>query len=153
MKRRFLCVIVGLLALIVIPMVGCSQSTSVANQQQPTLRSSNLVNGTITVKAGSYYNAPFSITSAMTNSSVTGSFTASGGSGNDIIALVLDDMSFTNWINGHQVSALYNSGQLTTANISVSIATPGTYHLVFSNEFSVISSKQVSTSVNLQWYQ
>jgi hypothetical protein len=150
MKNRFF--FMGLLVLIVALMVGCSQSLS-PDYQQTTLKSSNLVNGAITVKAGSYYNVTFSITSAMANSKVIGSFTASGGSGNDIIALVIDDMSYTNWINGHQVSTLYNSGQLTTANVNVSITTPGTYHLVFSNTFSTFTSKQVSTSVNLQWYQ
>jgi hypothetical protein len=144
---------VGLLVLIIIPMAGCSQSGSGAQQQQQTLQTSNLVNGTITVNAGSYYDVSFTVTSGMTNPTVTGSFTASGGSGNDVIALVLDSLSFTNWSNGHQVSALYSSGQLTTANINASITTPGTYYLVFSNEFSTFSSKQVSTSVNLQWYQ
>lgn len=158
--KRFSVIVMSLLALVIFPTIGCSQSGSGAQQpqqqqhtRQPVLQTSNLVNGTITVNSRSYYNAVFSVTSAMTNSTLTGSFTASGGSGNDIIAMVLDDMSFTNWINGHQVNSLYSSGQLTTANINVSITTPGTYHLVFSNAFSTFTSKQVSTSVNLQWYQ
>jgi len=154
LKKRFIAIIVGLLTLIIIPLIACSQSGSGAQvQQQPVLRTSNLVNGTITVSSGSYYNATFSVIGAMTSCTLTGSFTASGGSGNDIIAVVLDDMAFTNWVNGHQVSTLYNSGQITTSNINVSISTPGTYHLVFSNKFSTFTSKQVSTSVNLNWYQ
>src|ERR1035437_6271838 len=143
MKKRFLFGFVTLLALTIVPLAGCST----------TLKTSNLVNGAITVKAGSYYEVPFTITNAMTNSSVQGSFNASGGSGNDIIVLVFDDTSFFNWVNGHQATPIYNSGQLTTSNINASITTPGTYHLVFSNMFSLVTSKQVTTSVNLQYYQ
>ena len=153
MKKRFITIMVGLLVLIIIPMAGCSQSSAGAQQKNQTLQTSNLVNGTITVNSGSYYDVSFTVTSAMTNPTVIGSFQASGGSGNDIIALVLDSISFTNWSNGHQVSPLYNSGQLTTANINASITGTGTYYLVFSNQFSTFTSKQVSTSVNLQWYQ
>jgi hypothetical protein len=131
MNKRFPIILIGLLALAIILTAGCSQSSSGAQQ---TLQNYNLVNGVITVSAGSYYNISFTVTSAMTNPSLTGSFTASGGSGNDIIALMLDDTSLTNWVNGHQVNTFYNSGQLTTSNINVSITTPGTYHLIFSNK-------------------
>jgi len=150
MNKRFPIILIGLLALAIMLTAGCSQSSSGAQQ---TLQNYNLVNGVITVSAGSYYNISFTVTSAMTNPSLTGSFTASGGSGNDIIALMLDDTSLTNWVNGHQVNTFYNSGQLTTSNINVSITTPGTYHLIFSNKFSIFTLKQVSTQVNLRWYQ
>ena len=69
MKMRFLSVFLGLLALINILMVGCSQSDTLANQSQPTLRNSTLLNGVMLVQAGSYYDTDFLITSAMTNSS------------------------------------------------------------------------------------
>ncbi len=114
-------------------------------------QSSNLVKGTITVKAGGWYHVSFSVTSAMIGPRVVGSFKASGGSGNDIVALILDDMAYTNWSNGHTVNALYTSGQITVANINVPISTPGTYHLVFSNIFSIFISKDVATKVDLQW--
>lgn len=114
-------------------------------------KSLNLVNGVITVNAGSYYNVPFTVNSSMSGPTVSGSFTASGGSGNDIIVLILDDIAYTNWVNGHQVTALYSSGQLTTDTFNVSMTTSGTYHLVYSNRFSVISTKNVSTTVDLKW--
>ena len=149
MKRRYLSVVMGLLGLTIVLMAGCSQSGSGAYQVSGN---SYLVNGTITVNPASYYNVQFTVTSAMKQPTVTGSFTAFGGSGNDIIALVIDDKYFTHWVNGYEVNTLYDSGRLTTAAIDMSILTPGTYHLVFSNRFSLLSSKQVSTSVNFHWY-
>jgi hypothetical protein len=89
----------------------------------------------------------------MTNPRVKGSFTASGGSGNDIETFIFDDMAYTNWVNGHQVNTFYNSGRITVANIDASITTPGKYHLVFNNGFSIFTSKHVSTTVNLEWYE
>jgi hypothetical protein len=115
-------------------------------------QSANLVNAIITVDAGSYYSINFYVdTNKMHNVAVSGSFTASGGSGNDIVVLILDDIAFTNWVNGHSVMALYNSGQITTDRINVPITASGRYYLVFSNRFSIISTKKVSTMIDLQW--
>jgi hypothetical protein len=112
----------------------------------------NLVNGMITVKAGAYYYQAFSINLAtMRNVTVNGSFMASGGSGSDIIVYILDELSFTNWSTGHQVNTIYNSGQLTVANINTSISVSGKYYLVFDNTFSTFSSKDVTTKVDLNW--
>ena len=64
--------------------------------------------------------------------SIRGSFTASGGSGNDIRVLIMDSTAFTNWQNGHQVNIYYDSGQQTTGSISTSLPNgPGTYYLVY----------------------
>lgn len=104
------------------------------------------------VTPGDYYDIPFQVdTSEMRNIRVVGSFEAGGGSGNDIIALILDDMAFINWINEHQVTPLYNSGKITTADIDVSITISGKYHLVFHNLFSIFSSKNVAAKVDLNW--
>jgi len=124
---------------------------------QPVLHtanySSNLVNGIIAVDPGGWYRVRFSVTSSMRGAAVVGSFTASGGSGNDIETYIFDDMAYTSWINGHSVYALYNSGRITVAEINTPITTPGQYYLVFSNTFSTFSSKKVTTTVNLQWYE
>jgi len=117
-----------------------------------TPQSSNLIDGNIVVVPGNYYDIQFSVdTSEMQNTRVVGSFEAAGGSGNDIEAFIFDDMSFNNWKNGHQVTPLYNSGKITVANIDTSITTSGKYHLVFSNLFSIVSSKNVSARVDLNW--
>jgi hypothetical protein len=157
MKRLVLFVVLGLILLSVI---GCSEGGgggqgspgTVPRQPTPVLvpQSQNLVNGMITVRAGGYYDQSFSVTSSMQNARITGSFRASGGSGNDIVTLIMDDMAFTNWVNGHQVQVYYQSGQITVANIDASLPL-GKYHLVFSNTFSSFSSKSVSTKVDLNW--
>lgn len=67
--------------------------------------------------------------------------------------MVMDQTDFVNWQNGHQVSTLYNSGQLTTASVSASLPGSGTYYLVYSNAFSTFSSKSVNTQVNLTFTQ
>ena len=82
---------------------------------------------------------------------VTGSFTASGGSGNDIEVLILNDISYRNWMNGDMVADLYHSGKVTIDTFNVPITVSGTYHLVYSNEFSIISTKTVTTTVDLKW--
>jgi hypothetical protein len=96
----------------------------------PASHTSTIVNGVITVNSGSYNSYQFTAPSGATGISISGSFTASGGSGNDIDVYVMDQSDFTNWENGHQASALYDSGQETTGNFNVAL-TPGvTYDLV-----------------------
>ena len=76
---------------------------------------------------------------------VTGEFHARGGSGNDIEAGVTDE----NGTNGHAGRFWYHSEKVTTDQLDVHLG-PGTYYLVFSNRFSVFSSKSVSANIYLQ---
>ncbi|MCL7412613.1 MAG: hypothetical protein M8353_03225 [ANME-2 cluster archaeon] len=103
----------------------------------------NVVNGVISVNAGEYVYYQLSLPS---QAKVSGDFTAFGGSGNDIIVLILDENAYINWINGHSVSAYYNSGQMTTDSISASLP-KGNYYLIYSNAFSSFSNKNVNTNV------
>ena len=136
----------GIIAVVLV--IAISTSFSGCNTPQ----SSNLINEIIVVAAGDYYDIPFSVdTSEMQNVRVVGYFAASGGTGNDIEVAILDDMTFTNWINGHQGTSLYNSGKIMAVEIDVSITTSGKYHLVFSNTFSIVSSKTVSSRIDLNW--
>jgi len=118
----------------------------------PQMFSSNVVNGTITVSKGNYEYYPIIVSGDEHNAQLSGSFIASGGSGNDIIVLIMDQTSFINWQNGHQASDYYNSGQTTTGAFSVAL-TSGTYYLVYSNAFSIISSKNVNTQASLDYTQ
>lgn len=152
-----LCLSVAVLSLV----LGCSTplgpgSVPPPSPESPTPvlvpQSRNLVNATITVGPGEHYDIAFSVdVDAMQDVRVVGSFRASGGSGNDIKAFIMDDLAYINWVNGHQVSVLYSSGKITIANINVPITSSDRYHLVFSNDFSIFSSKDVSTRVDLEW--
>jgi hypothetical protein len=152
MKNWRLYVLSWILVAATFTMSSCAQSVA-AQAKQPVLETSNLVNGTISVKAASYNECIFSVTAAMKDVCLTGSFTASGGTDNDIIVQVLDDTSFVNWTNGHAVTPLYSTGQLRTSSVNVLITIPGTYHLVFSNKFSASATKQVAAQVDMNWYE
>lgn len=144
--RRNIGIIV--VVIVVVAIIGVALSTGgggVIPQQQTV----NIVNGLITVNADSYESYQFSVPSGASSVSVSGSFTASGGSGNDIVVLVMDSTNFVNWQNGHSASTYYNSGQVTTGTISASLPAGATYYLVYSNTFSIFSSKTVQTTVDL----
>ena len=81
--------------------------------------SQKIATGQITVRAGGYVPYRITITPEMVDPTVTGSFTASGGSGNDIAAIVANEMNYTNWINGHEAQQVLwgTQGQQTTGKI------------------------------------
>ncbi len=107
----------------------------------------NIVNSVISVEAGKYVYYQFSVPS---QASISGDFTAFGGSGNDIKIIILDETAYINWINGHSVSTYYNSGQMTTGSITASVP-KGNYYLIYSNTFSALSNKNVKTNVDLSY--
>jgi hypothetical protein len=120
--------------------------------QTSTQVSSSVVNGDISVGAGQYEDYQFTVPDGASNAQLAGNFIASGGSGNDILVLVLDQTDFVNWQNGHSVTTYYNSGQLTTSSISASLPS-GVYYLIYSNTFSTFSSKTVNTDATLTYTQ
>lgn len=86
------------------------------------------------------------------DATLQGSFTASGGSGNDVEAYVMSEADYVNWQNGHAAKTYYNSGKVTVGTINVRVPT-GTCYLVFSNKFSLLSSKSVRVDGTLTYYQ
>jgi hypothetical protein len=62
---------------------------------------------------------------------VVGSFRASGGSGNDIAAVLAAESEFENWINGHQARALFATDKVTMGQLNVLITQSGSYILAF----------------------
>jgi hypothetical protein len=107
----------------------------------------NMVNGVIPVGSGNDVYYQFSVPD---QASISGDFTAFGGSGNDIKVLILDETAYINWINGHSVSTYYNSGQMTTGSITATIP-KGNYYLIYSNKFSAFSDKNVKTNVDVSY--
>ncbi len=113
--------------------------------------SQKIASGQIVVKANGYVQYRITITPEMVDPTVTGSFNASGGSGNDIQAVIADETNYTNWINGHQAQVFWGTqGQQTTGNLEVKLR-PGMYYLVFSNKFSVFTDKQLFLEVDLNY--
>jgi hypothetical protein len=122
--------------------------------REPVLRpvSERLTSGQLTVRAGKYVFIKFKVDpTIMRDAHVVGSFHASGGSGNDIQAVIAEEDEFENWINGHEAHVLYSTGRTTNGKIDVPITGAGTYHLAFSNSFSVLSDKDVFADVELRY--
>jgi len=142
-------ILIVVLVVAILAVIGSMGGSGGGSGILPQQHTENIVNGLVTVNAGNYEYYQFSVPSGASAVSVSGSFTASGGSGNDIIVYVMDYTNFVNWQNGHSASAYYNSGQVTTETISTSLPAGATYYLVYSNTFSILSSKNVQTTVNL----
>jgi hypothetical protein len=138
-------VVVGVLG--AIAAIGFFNTVSTAT----TSHTNNIVNGLVTVPAGSYEYYQFSVPSGATLVTVSGPFTASGGSGNDIDVFVVDQTNFVNWQNGHSATSYYDSGQVTTGTVNANLPGSGTYYLVYNNSFSAASSKNVQTTVDLTY--
>ncbi|HMD85954.1 MAG TPA: hypothetical protein VKO18_14765 [Terriglobia bacterium] len=110
-----------------------------------------IATGQIIVRANGYVQYRITITPEMIDPTVTGSFNASGGSGNDIEAVIADEENYVNWINGHQSQVFWGTqGKQTTGSIEARLR-PGMYYLAFSNKFSVFTSKQVFLEVDLNY--
>jgi hypothetical protein len=110
-----------------------------------------IASGQIVVRANGYVQYRFEITSEMRNAHISGQFNASGGTGNDIEAVIAKEAEFTNWVNGHQAHVFYSTqGKKTTDTFDVRLA-PGTYYLAFNNRFSALTSKDVFLEVDLNY--
>jgi RNA polymerase subunit RPABC4/transcription elongation factor Spt4 len=146
---RNIAIVVIVIIVGVIGLSAWNSSSSLSPGIIPQEYTINIVNGLITVNAGLYKYYMFSVPSGASNAHVSGTFTASGGSGNDIVVLIMDSTNFINWQNGHSANTYYNSGPLTTSSFDVSLPAGESYYLVYSNTFSTVSSKNVQTTVNL----
>ncbi len=86
----------------------------------------------------------------MQGAKIEGHFRATGGPNNSIEVWVLDDDAFVNWRNHHHVTALYNSHRVTQGTVAVPLPHPGKYHVVFNNDFSVLTPKAIEAQFVLE---
>jgi predicted nucleic acid-binding Zn ribbon protein len=111
-----------------------------------------LVSGQLIVPAASDVRYKLQIDHKwMLNPVVSGSFRASGGTGNDIQVVLADEHSFENWINGDS-AILYSTGKVTKGELNVPITQSGTYIFCFNNRSSRFSKKQVIANVVLTYF-
>jgi hypothetical protein len=132
-----------------------SAARSISTPAAPRIRyvpvSQKIATGQIAVKAGGYVQYRIRIEPEMREARVTGSFNASGGSGNDIEVVIAGENEYTNWINGHEARVFYGThGKKTTDSFDVRLA-PGEYYLAFSNKFSTFTDKYVFLEVDLKY--
>lgn len=112
--------------------------------------SQTIVKGTLRIPAGSYSDSVFIVTADMKKARLMGQFQEVRGS--DLFVYIFDDLNFKNWAAHADSKALYNSGSVVVGEIDLSIYSPGTYHLVFSNRHSWITQKIVETTADL-WFE
>ena len=110
-----------------------------------------IATGEVVVKARGYVQYRFQITPEMRDTRISGSFNASGGSGNDVEAVIAAESEYMNWINDHQARVFYGTqGRKTTDNFDVRLGL-GTYYFAVSNRFSALSDKYVFLNVDLNY--
>ena len=120
------------------------------NTPRPVM--TTIFSGDVTVKAGKYQSWTINVDpGSMQNVHVWGSFHASGGSGNDIQAVVAEQSEFENWINGHEAKVHYSTGKVTNGQFNVWLNQGGTYILAFSNTYSTFTDKDVSAEVKIRY--
>lgn len=113
-----------------------------------------IVRGQVEVPPSKYLSWQIDVPgSNVRNYRVTGHYSALGGGGNDIAAVIASEDEFQNWINGHQSRAAYASpGRVTTGKIDVMLA-PGRYVLAFNNRFSLFTAKAVFAEISATFEQ
>jgi hypothetical protein len=111
----------------------------------------DLFMGQFVVKAGSYVTNTFTVQPDMVNFHVVGRFDTSGGSENDIQAVLVDEDEFQNWISGQPAKAFYSTEQVTNDTLDVGPLAAGRYVFAFSNKFSESTDKYVFAQIEAQW--
>lgn len=115
-------------------------------------RTEVLSNTEFALSAGQYRYTRFEVPQNAGAVRVEGTFSASGGAGNDVEAYIFSNDDFVNWQNRHPVRTFYNSGRVTQGTLEVTLpALAGTYYLVFNNNFSLLSAKTIQTSIRLHF--
>lgn len=114
--------------------------------------STSIVEGSVAVGPAQAWRYTVSVPPLiMANPRIEGSLRASGGLGNDIKVYVFSEADYLNWANGHASNPLYESGQVSAADLNVSLPGEGRYVLVLSNTFSLMTPKTLAGTVSLAW--
>ena len=150
--------IIALCILVTISAGGCQgsgvKSTSVPSSTTGMVaQTTNIATGQYIVLAGKWSQLTFDIAkNDMHNVVVSGWVHASGGPQNDIEVFVVNDNDYNTWVQGRQVTPVYNSGRKTMVDINFNIpSATERYHLVFNNVFST-SMKTIQAEVYLKYF-
>jgi hypothetical protein len=144
MHRRLAVVVVALVAA-----SACYGKKTVNTTARGAYQIEPIVNGSFIVEPRSF--KPFKVTVApgSVNPRVEGTFTASGAN-NDIEVMLLEASQFQNWEQRNKFTSAYQSGRVTADKLAVPLPPQeGTYYVVFSNRFSLISNKAVVADIVL----
>src|SRR5579863_8272335 len=120
----------------------------------PQLHTTNIGKGALSVAAMHFSFFTLYVPPGARNVRAQGHFQATGGVGNDIEVMLLNDEQFTNWKNGHQTPTYFNSGKVTVGDLQAMLPDDtGIYYLVFNNNFSMLTAKAVEFTGTMTYYQ
>ncbi len=126
--------------LVIVLVVGGFGAVLALNAIAHPAQNVSVVNGTVNVSPGLTRSFTFTVPSGATNAHVIGSFSASGGSGNDV----------TVYVNDSYGGILYIRGYVSTGNFDVQLGSGYTYSLIFDNA-STVSTKTVQAQATLSY--
>ncbi len=112
-------------------------------------RKNTIVSGVVNIPPAQDVYYKLDIKANFSNAVANGTFSAAGGSGNDIVALVGDEQNVINWKNNHKAQVLWQTdGEQTVGSFNVPLKSGTAYYLVLSNTSSE-SAKQVTINATL----
>ncbi len=116
----------------------------------PRPQTVTIVNGQLNLQT-TYYAANFTVPNGAQQIKVNITFTAQGGSGNDIKFFAFAREQFFNWANHKSYLAIRETGQITSLNEEISLPSSGSYSLVYDNSYSFFSTKTVQARATLTY--
>ena len=100
------------------------------------------------VPAAGYLSFTFSVSDTRP-CAMEGRILGLAGGNKDVEVLVFDADGFINWKNNNSAKTIFNGARATATTISSRLPGPGTYHLVLSNTFSLLTPKTVQARVTV----
>lgn len=140
-------------AIVLALVIGYVASTGTFSSERTTTvaplteKSQNIVNGMIGVENRNFHYYTFSAPSGSINARVDGRFEVSDGRG--IRVIVFDQDGFTNYQNNQDGTSYFITGEQNVGNSEVNVATGERLYLVYDNKNSILTDKNVRTTVNL----
>ena len=117
-----------------------------------------------TVSAHNFRYYKFDLPEGSMNVSIVGQFTSASpgkkntkskdgdSDDNDVEVYVLSEPAFAVWQNGYATSSVFESGRVSQGTMQADLpAGAGVYYLIFSNKFSIKTSKNVNATVLLRY--
>ena len=140
------------LAVVVLAVVAASacygRKTVTTTVKQP-YQIESIVNGSFIVGPRNFKPYKIEVAPGSVNPRLEGTFNASGAN-NDIEVFLLEQSQFQNWEQRNKFTAAYQSGRVTSDKLQVPLSPQGgTYYVVFSNRFSMLSNKAVVADIIL----
>jgi zinc ribbon protein len=110
-----------------------------------------IAGGSTVIPEGYFSSRNFSVPAGASNAVVSGNIQASGDVNNQITVLIMSQTDFLSWQQGAQVQTYYDSGQVTSASVSVALPAGNEYVVVFDDTFTGAASTAITGQLTLSY--